>query len=91
MKDFFEKHKGDILGAIFLFGYCGVWLTISTMFELSENQGVALLVVGSLAILAVFLRFRKDSSEQDKTVSALLMLSVIASPFVFLLYYLIGN
>lgn len=51
-------------------------------------------IVGALifmAVVAVYLRLRKNASEEDKTVSSTLTLALLAAPLVFLIYYLIGK
>ena len=37
MRDFFERHKVDILGAIAIFGYSAFCAAIGSVLELSDN------------------------------------------------------
>ncbi len=58
---------------------------------MSDDQVVGLCGLFFMAAVAVYLRFRKNASEEDKTLSATLTLALIASPFIFLLYYLVSK
>lgn len=89
MRDFFEKYKSAIVNYAAIFGIVALALCVGSMFDLSENAVQALLVLGFMAGLAAYLHFKKNTSENEKTLSACLLLALLASPFVFLFYYLI--
>ena len=91
MRDFFERHKADILGTIAIFGYSAFWVAIGSVLELSDNQSTGLGGLFFLAGLILYLKFKKSPSEDDKLVASILTLGFIALPFLFLIHYLIGR
>ncbi len=91
LKVFFERHKEDVLWTIVLFVYCGFWIVVGSSLGLSDDLVNVLVVLFFMAAVAVYLRFRKNSSEQDKTLSAGLILAIVVAPFFFLFHYLIDR
>ena len=91
MRDFFERHKADILGTIAIFGYSAFWVAIGSVLELSENQSTGLGGLLFIAGLILYLKFKKSPSEDDKLAASILTLGFIALPFLFLIHYLIGR
>lgn len=91
MRDFFERHKADILGTIAIFSYSAFWVAIGSVLELSDNQSTGLSGLFFLAGLLLYLRFKKSPSEDDKLLASILTLGFIALPFLFLIHYLIGR
>lgn len=91
MRDFFERHKADILGTIAIFSYSAFWVAIGSVLELPDNQSTGLSGLFFLAGLLLYLRFKKSPSEDDKLAASILTLGFIALPFLFLIHYLIGR
>lgn len=91
MRDFFERHKADILGTIAIFGYSAFWVAIGSALELSDNQITGLGGLFFIAGLILYLKFKKSPSEDDKLAASILTLGFIALPFLFLIHYLIGR
>lgn len=91
MRDFFERHKADILGTIAIFGYSAFWVAIGSVLELSDNQSAGLSSLFFIAGLLLYLKFKKSPSEDDKLLASILTLGFIALPFLFLIHYLMGR
>ena len=91
LKVFFKRHKEDALWTIVLFVYCGFWIIVGSSLGLSDDLVNVLVVLFFMAAVAVYLRFRKNSSEQDKTLSAGLILAIVVVLFFFLFHYLIDR